>query len=154
MSRGKQGRRRGGRAAVLPTDAEPVVASETLLVAPSPIHGTGVFARRDFAPEELIECCPVVVCPASDEAHLEQTNLRGLYFHWDDDGLALALGFGSLYNHSWKSNARYEHDYQAGVIRYFAFRPISRGDEITINYTGEPDGVAPLWFEPVEASPG
>lgn len=137
----------------MPILVEPLVATETLLVAPSPIHGTGVFARRDFAPDELIECCAVIVCPPKDEELLEQTNLRGLYFHWEDDGLALALGFGSLYNHSWKSNARYEHDYGAGVIRYFAFRPIARGHEITINYTGEPDGVAPLWFDPKEPAP-
>lgn len=137
----------------MPTDVEPLVATEALFVAPSAIHGTGVFARRDFTPDDLIECCPVVVCLASDEELLEQTNLRGLYFHWEDDGLALALGYGSLYNHSWKSNARYEHDYDAAVIRYFAVRPISAGDEITINYTGDPDGVAPLWFDPVEPAP-
>ncbi len=129
------------------TDVEPLVQTDTLFVAPSPIHGTGVFARRDFVPDELIECCPVIVCPAADERRLERTNLRGLYFHWENDDVALALGYGSLYNHAWNSNARYEHDYEACVIRYIAVRPISAGDEVTINYTGDPDGIAPLWFD-------
>lgn len=133
---------------------EPLIATESLFVAPSPIHGTGVFARVDFAPDEVVECCPVVVCPAEDESRLERTNLRGLYFHWEDDGIALALGYGSLYNHAWKANCRYEHDYEAAVIRYIAVRPIAAGQEITINYTGDPDGVAPLWFEPAEPPEG
>lgn len=123
------------------------VASDRLFVAPSPIHGTGVFARQAFAPDEVIETCPVIVCPAGQEELLEQTNLRGLYFHWDDDGVALALGFGSLYNHAWSSNARYEPDVEEGLIRLICVRPIDPGDEVTINYTGDPDGVGELWFD-------
>lgn len=106
-----------------------------------------MFAGRAFEPGDVIECCPVIVCPAGEEALLEQTQLRGLYFHWDDDAVALALGFGSLYNHTWSSNARYETDVDASVVRFVCVRPIAAGDEITINYTGDPDGVGDLWFD-------
>jgi hypothetical protein len=123
------------------------VATDRLAVGPSPIHGTGVFARRAFAPDDVIETCPVIVCEAGDEELLEQTNLRGLYFHWDGDGVALALGFGSLYNHAWGSNARYEPDPAHDLIRFICVRPIVSGDEVTINYTGDPDGVGELWFD-------
>ena len=123
-------------------------AVEALAFAPSEIHGLGVFARRPFAADEVVEVCPIVVCPAPDETHLEQTNLRGLYFHWDDDAVALALGYGSLYNHAWDPNARYEADADAERIRFVAVRPIACGEEITVNYTGEPAGVGDLWFEP------
>lgn len=126
------------------------VATDRLFVAPSPIHGTGVFAREAFGPGDVIETCPVVVCAAGEEELLEQTNLRGLYFHWDGDGVALALGFGSLYNHAWSSNARYEPDSEAGLIRFICVRMIASGEEVTINYTGEPDGVGELWFETEE----
>jgi SET domain-containing protein len=132
------------------------IATDRLAVGPSPIHGTGVFARRAFEPGELLECCPVIVCPAGEEAMLEQTSLRGLYFHWDDEAVAVALGFGSLYNHAWGSNARYEPDVEASVIRIVCVRPIAAGDEVTVNYTGDPDGVGELWFdagEPPAASP-
>lgn len=123
------------------------VATDRLAVGPSPIHGTGVFARRGFVPDDVIETCPVIVCPPGEEELLEQTNLRGLYFHWEGDGVALALGFGSLYNHAWGANARYEPDPANDLIRFICVRPIADGDEVTINYTGDPDGVGELWFD-------
>lgn len=123
-----------------------LVATDRLAVGPSAIHGTGVFALRPFDPGEVIEVCPVVECAAGEEGLLEQTSLRGLYFHWAD-GVAIALGYGSLYNHSWSSNARYETDVEEGVVRFVCVRPVAEGDEVTINYTGDPDGVGELWFD-------
>ncbi len=124
-----------------------IARTQGLYVAPSRTHGTGVFAARAIAVDGLVERCPVIVCPQGQEELLEQTALRGYYFTWEHDGVALALGFGSLYNHSWRPNAAYDHDYEAGVVRYYAVRPIARDDEITINYTGEPDGRGDLWFD-------
>lgn len=123
-----------------------LVATDRLAVGPSSIHGTGVFALQPFEPGEVIETCPVVECAEGEESLLEQTNLRGLYFHWAD-GVAIALGYGSLYNHAWSSNARYETDVDAGVVRFVCVRSIAEGDEVTINYTGDPDGVGELWFD-------
>jgi SET domain-containing protein len=123
------------------------VETSTIAVAPSMIHGLGVFSRRAFDAGEVIEVCPVVVCPVPDETHLEQTAMRGLYFHWTDDAVAVALGYGSLYNHAWEPNARYEPDVEAGVIRFLALDAIAVGEEITVNYTGEPGGTGALWFE-------
>jgi SET domain-containing protein len=125
-----------------------LAATSTLSVATSPIHGLGVFTLVDLEPGDVVEVCPIVVCPSPDETHLEQTNLRGLYFHWDEDSVAVALGYGSLYNHAWQANARYEADGERAVIRFVAVRPIAAGDEVTVNYTGEPEGVGALWFEP------
>lgn len=127
--------------------AAAIASTDALFVAPSPIHGAGVFARRAFRPDDVVEECPVIVCPPPQEALLEQTELRGLYFHWQDDAVAIALGFGSLYNHAWHSNARYELDYEAGCARFVAVRDIAEGEEVTINYTGDPDGDGPLWFD-------
>ena len=147
-------RRRGSKLAVHheveveAPDDHVVAATDALLVAASTIHGLGVFAARDFEPEDVVEVCPVVVCPGPDETHLEQTSLRGLYFHWQDESVAVALGFGSLYNHAWQPNARYEPDVEAEVIRFIAVRPFAAGDELTVNYTGDPEGVGNLWFDP------
>ena len=124
-----------------------ITGTDALYVARSPIDGMGVFAARAFAPDDVVECCPVIVCPPPEEGLVEQTSLRGLYFTWKDDAIALALGFGSLYNHSWQPNAAYEHDYRRRVVVYRAVRPIAPGDEVTINYTGEPDGRGELWFD-------
>jgi len=118
-------------------------------VSASARHGRGVFAGRHIEPGDVIESCPVLVVGPEHVEAIESTGLQGFAFEWDD-GLAFALGFGSLYNHSWTPNARYDHDYDRQLVVYHAIRPIEPGEEITINYTGEPDGRADLWFNPVE----
>ncbi|MBV8387683.1 MAG: SET domain-containing protein-lysine N-methyltransferase [Acidimicrobiia bacterium] len=115
-----------------------------VFVAPSATHGRGVFAARAFEAGEVIEECPVLLVAADAVAEL---GLSGYCFEWTDDECAIALGYGSLYNHSWQPNARYDHDHDAGVVTYTAVHPIEAGEEISINYSGEPDGHVDLWFE-------
>jgi hypothetical protein len=116
-------------------------------VGPSPVHGAGVFATRDFAVGEVIERCPVLVISDEDEEHIAGTALDGYCYTWEE-GLALALGFGSLYNHSTTPNARYWTMPEEGLIEVVAHRPIAAGDEISINYNGDPDDASALWFDP------
>ena len=112
----------------------------------SPIHGTGVFAERDFAVDEVIEVCPVLLIPGDQWDHLLETPIAAYVYEWEGDS-AFALGYGSLYNHSRSSNARYEMDFDAEEITVYAAKPITAGDEICINYNGEPDDASPVWFE-------
>ena len=115
-----------------------------VLVAPSGRHGRGVFAGRSFEPDEVIEECPVLLVPADA---ITELGLSGYCFEWDDEHCAIALGYGSLYNHSWRPNARYDHDHDANVVTYTAVRRIEAGEEVTINYSGDPDGDIQLWFD-------
>ena len=119
------------------------VRTEHLEVAPSQLGGRGVFARRPFEPDELIEACPVVVVPSEDVAAVCSTVLGHYVYEWDE-GVAVALGFGSLYNHAAVPNARYERDADPDVLRVVAARPIQSGDEVLIDYTG--GGAQQLWF--------
>ena len=118
-----------------------------LYVAPSKVHGMGVFAARDFEPGEVLEVCPVLLVKRSELDHLDRTSLRNHYFEWKGGGGALAMGYGSLYNHSWDASARAEHDFEEGTLTYTTVRRIRKGEEITINYTGEPDGRGELRFD-------
>ncbi len=126
-----------------------VITPGDVYVAPSPVHGRGVFAGRSFEVGDVIEECPVLVVQADQFEALDTTDLYGFSFEWED-GAAVALGYGSLYNHSWQPNARYDHDYDRCVIVYTAVRPIAAGDEIKINYGGEPEARAELWFDTEE----
>jgi SET domain-containing protein len=117
-----------------------------LYIAPSAVHGLGVFANRDFRKGEILEVCPVLLVQPNEIKHLDKTSLCNHYFEWDGGG-ALAMGYGSLYNHSWAATARAEHDFEAGTLTYSAVRKIKKGEEITINYTGEPDGRGELRFD-------
>ncbi len=116
-------------------------------------RGRGVFAARPFGAGEVVEVCPVILFRKPyDVLHKE---LKTVVFHWPvPKGArvtqALALGYGSLYNHSNPSNLRYETDGGALVIRFVAVREVGAGEELTINYNA--DGGAHVsedewWFE-------
>lgn len=112
--------------------------------------GRGVFAQKRFAPGEIIEIAPVIVLPNTQEGFLDQTVLKDYYYYWNETAVALALGFGSLYNHAYAPNARYQRRVQEALIEFVALRSIEAGEEITVNYNGDPTDQAPLWFAVVE----
>ena len=120
--------------------------TETLRVGRSAIHGTGVFANRRFEADEVIERCPVLTLAGNDADAVVDTVLGNYVYEWEH-GYALALGYGSLYNHSHQPSARYEMDYDHDEIHVVARRRIKRGEEITISYNGDADDQAPVWFE-------
>lgn len=102
-------------------------------------RGRGVFAGRRFQPGELIERVPVIVIPVAERPVLARTLLDAYDFEWDAEGRrsALALGYGSLYNHSFEPNAGYQRLYDSAEVLFTALRPIEAGEEILINYNGD-----------------
>ena len=121
--------------------------SELITVKRIPGKGRGVFARREIARGEEIERVPVIVIPERDIYTDEGNSLLSTYvFAWGQKTVALALGYGSLYNHSYRPNARYRDNGQQTKV-FTALRRISAGEEITINYNGEPGNRAPMWFD-------
>jgi uncharacterized protein len=118
-----------------------------LAVRMTAARGRGVFATRAFASGEVIECAPVIVIPREQVAALRGTLLDDYWFWWDEQHNACALGCGSLYNHAAPANARFERDRDAGVLVFTAVREIAAGDEITINYHGDPDDPSSVWFD-------
>ena len=109
--------------------------------------GRGVFTDAPIARGTVIESCPVLVLPAPDRQALRETALYDYYFDWGEDGrdLAVALGLGSLYNHSFSPNATYMKRLRLGLIEFVALRAIAADEEILINYNGDPEDRSPLW---------
>jgi len=60
--------------------------------------------------------------------------------------VALGLGYASIYNHSYEPNARYARE-APDVLVFTAVRDIAAGEEVTINYHGEPGDRRPVDFE-------
>ncbi|HPF95482.1 MAG TPA: SET domain-containing protein-lysine N-methyltransferase [bacterium] len=110
------------------------------------IQGYGVFATRNFKKDELIENAPVISLSEETFTSLDSTELFNYYFGWNA-GAAIALGYASLYNHSFQNNATYLQDYEAGVLRITANKAIQKGDEILVDYT-RGDTSVKLWFTP------
>lgn len=120
-----------------------------IYVAPSELHGQGVFAARAIEPGEIIEICPVLLFPKQELEFIRRTVLEDYYFDWGDDGqwYAIALGYGSLYNHSYEPNAEYGMDFGASTIDVYCIQPIPAGMEICINYNGDSENKTLVWFE-------
>jgi uncharacterized protein len=124
------------------------VRNPALFIAESNLGGRGVFTSAPILADESIEICPVIVMKRGDMAILDKTTLYDYYFLWGDDHeqCVIALGYGSLYNHIAPSNADYGMDFDGQTIEIFAVRDIKEGEEITINYHGDPFDESPTWF--------
>jgi uncharacterized protein len=107
-------------------------------IGDSPLHGRGVFALRDIVVDEVIEIAPIVVLPAEDWSSVEQTTLGGYVYDVGDGRTAVAGGSASFYNHDCPANAVYEADADAGLVTVWAATDIAAGDEVCINYNGDP----------------
>lgn len=123
--------------------------SHSIAIAQLSGKGRGVVAFRDFPKDSLVERSAVIAIPRDDVPLIRQTGLANYYFEWGDDcdQAAIALGYGSLYNHSYTPNARYVFRESEECIEFIALRDIEAGEEITINYNNLEESAAnPLSF--------
>ena len=109
------------------------IINNYIKVKKSPINGNGVFATKNFSIDEIIEVAPIL------KAHKD--NMKGkindyLFIISEEETKkgynALALGYGSLYNHSDDNNASFNVDGNNLIVR--AIKPIKKGEEIFVNY--------------------
>ena len=111
-----------------------------------PDGGRGVFASIDIKKGEIIEIAPILILNFDDFIDTKWNVLFEYYF-WLDDCVVLALGYGSLYNHSKAPNAKYEINIDNKIITFIAIREIKKDEEILFDYSGSSNSKAPLWFE-------
>ena len=118
-------------------------------------RGRGVFARRAIRKGELIERSAVIVVPRKEWATMEETILSNYVFDWgeNEEDAAVALGYVSIYNHSYTPNAELTEILDDAIIEVSALSDIAVGDEILVNYNGSPDDREKLWFDVVEPVP-
>jgi len=122
-----------------------------LYVAPS-LHGRGVFCGVDLKAGEVIEICPVLIVPENETELLDETVLYNYVFIWGDDDQkgAIVFGYGSMYNHAYEPNAEYKANYEDDTFTVYALKDIAAGEEIYINYNGDPSNKKLVWFDKEE----
>lgn len=139
--------RKSATAPTLPS-ADAVPAPPLAIRDTGTTKGRGVFACRDFRRGEVVETAPVLVLKGDFDELPEL--LKTYVFNWESlagipDAHAIALGFGSMYNHSNPASLCYQADARASVMRYVAARDIRCGEELTINYNA--DGGVHEWHD-------
>ena len=111
-------------------------------------RGRAIFARRKISSGEVIERAPVIVIPKKQWPYVKKTILEDYAFDWgeNDEESVIALGYISIYGHSYSPNAKLEQLTDQLLMQVTALKPIESGQEITINYNGDPANRDALWF--------
>lgn len=124
----------------------PFNQSSYVVVKTTKKKGRGVFAKRLIPEGTEFEHVPLIVVTWEQ---IQDSELADYVYAWDGGKTVIALGYGSLYNHSYKPNARYE-DLSTRAKAYIALRDIQPGEEILINYNADPNDGADVGFNVVE----
>ena len=107
-------------------------------MAPSTIHGMGVFADKLIFEGDIIEETPIFdIGMKNGETSLCAIDYR---FNWPQDSggnwqkQVIAGGFGSFYNHSETPNAAWRSNLERGTFEFTAVKMIHPDEEITTWY--------------------
>jgi len=94
------------------------------------VMGFGVFADSKINKGETVEVCYCLPADPNDSFY------KNFLFSIDDANEDfLAMGFGSIYNHSYDPNMAWSiEDIKLRVIKFVATKNIEIGDELTHNY--------------------
>lgn len=109
-----------------------------VIIKNSKKYGRGLYATRNFKKGEIIEISPVVIVEKSDVHTIEATVLNLYVFEWNKNTSALALGNGSLFNHSKRSNVSYMNSFRTKEIVFVTTRKIKKGQQLFIDYGYDP----------------
>lgn len=131
-----------------------ILPSNKIYISQSKIKNAdrGVFATEEIKKGDLIESCPIIKTPEKDYPFLKKTRLRNYYFMWDKNNkkVAICLGFGSIYNHSYEPNATYKKQFKENLIDFIAIKDIKKDEEIRVNYNfGNPNNKSKLWIDSI-----
>jgi uncharacterized protein len=120
-----------------------------LVIAPSKNRGRGVFTTKNIPVDTVIEVSPVIELSQKERKQIEGTKLYHYIFEWGNSRrkAAMALGYISMYNHSFEPNCEYEQDYDAGTMTIRTIRNVKKGEELYFSYNGDPNDKSPLWFK-------
>lgn len=99
----------------------------------TPEKGLGVFAKTAISNGELVEVAPLIIVD-SDAMAVENLDDYIFTVNKEEDIYAIALGYGSIYNHSENPNAEWNINIEDKEIRFVAKSDIQEGQEITVSY--------------------
>lgn len=100
------------------------------IIKRDPIKGRGVFALQPIRKGEVVEVCELILIDLDQV----QADLEGYVYQYSKTKAAVALGNGSLFNHSDSSNCIFYFNFRKKQLIVEACKDIEVGQELTINY--------------------
>ena len=115
----------------------------------SPKKGRGIFTSKSIKKGTVLEISPVIVLTEKERATIEKTLLFHYIFEWGNDKkkAAMALGYVSMFNHSYSANCEYEMDYKLKTMTIKTVCDVKKGEELFINYNADPNDKTKVWFD-------
>lgn len=104
--------------------------------------GRGVFCHENIPSRTLIHISPVLIMKDADADLSQQTILREYTYNWGAEH-AVALGLGSMFNHSSKNNVGFIKRKEKNIIEYYTLEDVKAETELCIHYGPH------LWFDDV-----
>jgi hypothetical protein len=120
-----------------------------LFIATTATMGRGVFTSVNIYKNTVIEISPVIVMNRDERKLLDQTILHDYIFEWGEEKekCCIALGYVSVYNHSYRANCEYEMDFEQNLMRVKTTSFIKAGEELFFNYNGPWNDEKKIWFD-------
>lgn len=101
--------------------------------------GRGVFAACNINKKIVVEVSPCLKWNDRDQNLIQDSFLRFYVFEGTSrKDSVLALGVGSLFNHSNKPNVKYKYDTKRNVIVFTATRKIYKDEQLFVDYGYDP----------------
>ncbi len=115
----------------------------------SPKRGRGVFTKTNIKKGQVLETSPVLVLTEKERKTIEKTSLFHYVFEWGNDKkkACVALGYVSMYNHSYDANCEYEMEFGKKIMTIKTIKDIKKGEELFLNYNAIPDDKTKVWFD-------
>lgn len=108
-----------------------------------PVFGRGVFATCNISENEHVFSSEVLTLSKEDSLIIQSTSLKYYVYSLNKDQDCLAVGPGTLLNHSNNPNLEYclttivENGVKRTLISYKALREIESGEELFIDYNSD-----------------
>lgn len=120
-----------------------------LHIKESPRRGRGVFTKEAITAGTIIEVSPVIVLPIKQVKNCLKTRLHDYVFKWGESTrkIGVVLGWGSVYNHSYRSNCQYTPNFKKNTLTIRTVRAIAKGEELFVNYNRTWNDETPVWFD-------
>lgn len=111
-----------------------ILNGKFLEIKKDPKMGRGVFATKNIKKGTLIEVSEIIIFNKKDHSLIQSSGM--LLNHYPGKRSALALGLGSLFNHSDTPNVRYF--FSSEKIAFIVNQKIKAGEQLFIDYGYDP----------------